>query len=52
MVYKIRLVHLDNMGLVCRPAKRTEQYTTPDSLRLGGLYFLRPGRLYRVEALL
>ena len=51
MIYKIRLVWLNNSGEVCRAGKRMEQFITPQELRVGGLYFLRPGKLYRVERL-
>ena len=49
MVYKIRRVFLNNSGEVSRAGKRAETFITPAALNLGGLYFLRPGKLYRVE---
>lgn len=48
MTYKIRPVRMDNAGNII-PGKRKQSYITPQQLRIGGLYFLRPGRLYRVE---
>lgn len=49
MVYKVRRVKLDNMGNVIVVGKRCSTHITPHPLRLGGLYFLRPHQLYRVE---
>lgn len=49
MVYKIRLIRLDNSAEICCEGKRTETLIWPAVLRVGGMYFLRPGKLYRVE---
>ena len=49
MVYKIRRVKLDDYGNVIVVGKRCSTFITPQELRLGGLYFLRPHQLYRVE---
>lgn len=49
MTYKIRRVKLDGFGNVIVVGKRCSTYVTPQQLNLGGLYFLRPGQLYRVE---
>ena len=47
MLYKIRRARIINNGNVVE-GKRTQYYQTPQQLTVGGLYFLRPGKLYRV----
>ena len=49
MYYKIREVRLNNTAEICWESKRTDSIVTPARLRVGGLYFLRGRRLYRVE---
>lgn len=51
MLYKIRRARIINNGNVVE-GKRTQYYQTPQQLTVGGLYFLRPGKLYRVVELL
>lgn len=48
MTYRIRPVSIDDQGNVV-PGKRTQSIVWPVKLRIGGLYFFRPGKLYRVE---
>lgn len=50
MVYRIRRIKLDNMAEICWRAKRCETYLTMQDLHIGGIYFLRSGRLYVVES--
>ncbi|MFU2441912.1 MAG: hypothetical protein ACM671_01905 [Clostridiales bacterium] len=50
MVYRIRRIKLDNAAEICWRAKRCETYLTMQDLRIGGIYFLRSGRLYVVES--
>lgn len=52
MMYKIRRIRLDNDGEICFVGKRAETINWPGELHVGGLYFLRPGKMYRVEAVL
>ncbi|WP_312613232.1 hypothetical protein [Oscillibacter sp.] len=51
MTYRIRRVSLNNNGEITNPAKRTEIFSTTQYLHVGGLYTLRPGKLYRIEEL-
>lgn len=48
MEYKIRRTYIDNKGNTTY-AKRAETIIWPKELRIGGLYQLRTGKLYRVE---
>lgn len=48
MTYRVRPVRIDNWGVVI-PGKRTQSIVWPTFLRVGGIYNLRPGNLYRVE---
>ena len=50
MVYRVRRIKLDNIAEICWRAKRCETYLTMQDLRIGGIYFLRSGRLYVVES--
>ncbi|MGM9593145.1 MAG: hypothetical protein ACI3U8_02210 [Candidatus Onthomonas sp.] len=52
MVYKIRLIRLDNSAQICFEGKRAETIIWPRELNVGGMYFLRPGKLYRVEGVI
>ena len=47
MLYKVRPARIDNDGDVIE-GNRTQLFQTPQRLNIGGLYFLRPGKLYRV----
>lgn len=47
MVYKVRTAKIDNMGNVTE-GKRKQLLSWPCKLRVGGLYFLRANRLYRI----
>ena len=47
MVYKIRRAWLKNDASVVE-GKRAQTFCTPQRLNVGGLYFLRKERLYRV----
>ena len=47
MIYKIRLAHINNDGTLTE-GKRTDTIFWRDCLQIGGLYFLRPGKLYRI----
>lgn len=47
MIYRIRRAHLNNDGTVTE-GKRTERICWPNELNIGGLYFLRKGKLYRI----
>lgn len=49
MAYKVRRVKLDGYGNVIVVGKRCSTHITPQELNLGGLYFLKPGQLFRVE---
>ena len=49
MCYEIREVRLNNVAEICWESKRTDSIVSPVRLRVGGLYFLRGKRLYRVE---
>ena len=52
MVYRIRHVRLTNDAEVVVVGKRCIKYITPQTLNVGGLYFLKATakqRLYRVE---
>ena len=51
MTYKGVTAKINNDGTVSE-GKRKTLIITPQKLRVGGLYFIRPGHLYRiVEAL-
>ena len=52
MYYKIRSIKLDDNAEVCWRARRCETFVTHQELRLGGMYFLRPDKLYIVEGIL
>lgn len=47
MLYKIRPCNLNADGTVTE-GKRAQLYITRQKLQIGGLYFLRSQRLYRV----
>lgn len=47
MTYKVKRVELHNDGTVTE-GKRVQIITWPVNLDIGGLYFLRPGKLYRI----
>ena len=47
MLYHVVPARIENDGQVTE-GKRKQMYQTPQPLELGGLYFLRPGKLYRV----
>ena len=47
MIYKIVTADIDNAGNVTL-GKRTQTITWPHELRIGGLYFLRKHKLYKV----
>ena len=47
MIYRIRRAHLNNDGTVTE-GKRTQPFYTMQDLNIGGLYFLRKGKLYRI----
>ncbi len=47
MLYQIVPARIENDGQV-KEGKRKQLFQTPQVLELGGLYFLRPGKLYRV----
>lgn len=49
MLYQVVSARIENDGQVTE-GKRKQMYQTPQPLELGGLYFLRPGKLYRVVA--
>lgn len=49
MVYKVVSAQIQNDGSVTE-GKRTRLYQTPASLDIGGLYFVRPGKLVRILA--
>ena len=49
MVYRVRRIQLDNRGEIVNARRRTETIVWPTKLKVGGLYFLRQGKLYRVE---
>ena len=49
MKYKIRLANIQDDGNIIE-GKRTETIVWPSELRVGGLYALRPNKLYRVVA--
>lgn len=51
MVYKVIRVELTNDAEVVTVGKRATTFQTPHQLNIGGLYFLRPHKLYRVLAL-
>lgn len=50
MLYRIRTARILNDGNV-REGKRSLLFQTPQRLDVGGLYYLRPGKLYRVVAI-
>lgn len=47
MLYKVIPAKILNDGNVVE-GKKTMLFQTPQELDVGGLYFLRPGKLYRV----
>ena len=47
MLYRIVTAKINNDGSVTEGKARLF-YQTPAELNVGGLYFLRPGKLYRV----
>lgn len=47
MLYRIVTARINNDGSVSEGKARLF-YQTPAELDVGGLYFLRPGKLYRV----
>lgn len=47
MVYIVKKVVLNNNATVTE-GKRLQTIVYPHELEIGGLYFLRPGKLYRV----
>lgn len=47
MLYKCVTVSMNNSGEIVE-GKRRQSITFPCELQIGGLYFLRPGKLYRV----
>lgn len=50
MLYRIKIARILNDGGV-KEGKRCQMFQTPQRLTVGGLYFLRPGKLYRVVEL-
>jgi hypothetical protein len=49
--YRIRRVQLDNDANVRIVGKRCGIYSTPEQLNVGGMYFLKKDKLFRIEAL-
>ena len=49
MVYKVVSAQIQNDGSVTE-GKRARLFQTPGKLEVGGLYFVRPGKLVRVLA--
>lgn len=49
MVYKVVSAHIENDGNVTE-GKRKQLFQTPAKLEVGGLYFVRPGKLVRILA--
>ena len=49
MVYKVVSVHIENDGNVTE-GKRRRLYQTRSKLEVGGLYFVKPGKLVRILA--
>lgn len=47
MLYHVVTARIENDWSVTE-GKRKQMYQTPQKLNVGGLYFLRPGKLYRV----
>ena len=47
MLYRVVSAWIQNDGRV-KEGKRKQMYQTPQWLDVGGLYFLQPGKLYRV----
>ena len=47
MLYHVVPARIENDGRVTE-GKRKQMYQTPQKLDIGGLYFLRPGKLYRI----
>lgn len=47
MLYHVVSARIENDGSVTE-GKRKQMYQTSQQLSVGGLYFLRPGKLYRV----
>ena len=50
MLYRVKSARILEDGNVVE-GKRCQLYQTPQELKVGGLYFLRPGKLYRVVEL-
>lgn len=47
MLYRVVTAFIDNNGNLS-VGKRKQLYQTRQQLNIGGLYFLRPGKLYQV----
>lgn len=47
MLYRVLTAFIENDGTL-KVGKRKQLYQTRQQLNIGGLYFLRPGRLYKV----
>lgn len=47
MIYYVRTASMDNNGAVTE-GPRVQTIVWPHKLEIGGLYFLRKGKLYRV----
>ena len=47
MLYRVKSARILDDGNVVE-GKRTQYFQTPQQLTVGGLYFLRPGKLYQV----
>lgn len=47
MLYHVVTARIENDGQVTE-GKRRQMYQTSQPLEIGGLYFLRPGKLHRV----
>lgn len=48
MIYIVRSVKIVNDGTV-KEARRRQRIIWPTNLNIGGMYFLRPNKLCRVE---
>ena len=51
MLYRVKPARILADGNVVE-GKRTQYFQTPQQLTVGGLYFLQPGKLYRVVELI
>lgn len=49
MIYRVRMCSINNDGTVTE-GKRTQTIVWPTALTIGGLFFLRRGKLARVIA--